>query len=167
MKALRTLATAAMCGLAGAGAAAEIELVRDGKAYELSAAPRAYIAEQLPRLFSTCSLNSRDHPQIFAARDPGARWRETAAGSHLIVRFATPLDVGHPHHGALAARQLMLGLPETHYPAPQLSRDGERVVAHTKCSGGDTIRFVCAGEIKPLMPGSYHRACDLLEEAER
>jgi len=40
-------------------------------------------------------------------------------------------------------------------------------VAHTKCSGGDTIKFVCAGEIKPLMPGSYYRMCDLLEEAER
>jgi hypothetical protein len=147
------LAAIVALGTVPAARAAEVELVRDGKRHELSAAARAHIAEQLPRLFSTCSLNSRDHPQVFAARDPAAQWRETAAGNHLIVR--------------LAARQLMLGLPDARYPEPQLSRDAERVVAHTKCSGGDTIKFVCADEIRALMPRSYRPQCDLLPSSGR
>jgi hypothetical protein len=140
---------AMIAGAAHAGAPAEIELVRGGKTYELSNAARARIAEALPRLFATCSLNSRDHPKIFAATDPDALWRATLAKDHLIVR--------------LAARELLLGLGDPRFPWPELSRDGANVVAHSKCSGGDTIKFVCAPEIKPLMPSSYDRLCRVLK----
>jgi hypothetical protein len=156
------LAAAMTVGAVHAAGPAEIALVRGGKTYELSDAARARIGEELPKLFATCSLNSREHPKIFAATDAGAMWQATLAKDHLRVRLAAPVNVGHAHQRALPARELLLGLNDPRFPWPELSRDGESVVAHSKCSGGDIIKFVCAPELKPLMPESYHRLCSVL-----
>jgi hypothetical protein len=150
---------ALMTSAAQAAGPAEIALVRGGKPQALSAAAQARIAEKLPQLFSTCSINSRDHPKIFASSDAGKTWRETEANDHLSVRFPTAIEVAPPHKPVITARQLLMGLPEQRYPAPFVSRNADSVVAHTKCSGGDMLRFVCAPDIRPLMPGSYVEQC--------
>jgi hypothetical protein len=167
MRPLLSLAVAVMVGSAEAADPAEIELVREGMRQQLSEAARARITEQMPKLFSTCSLNSRDHPRIFSSASPSATWQELQAKDHLIVRFATPLSIGHPHLPAFSARELLLGLADPRLAGPELSRNGENVVAHTKCSGGDMIKFVCAPELKPLMPASYHPLCSLLSSGRR
>jgi len=163
MKTQWLVLAAAVLANAAQAAGPEVELVRAGKPHALPAAAQARIAELLPKLFSTCSVNSRDHPKGFASSDFRAMWRETAATDHLSVRFATPIEVGHPHRPGISARQLFLGLPDANYPSPHLSRDGDSVLAHGKCSGGDTIRFVCTPELKPLMPVSYHPLCAVLK----
>jgi hypothetical protein len=140
----------------GAAHAAEVELIRDGKRQEVAKAAQARIAQQLPKLFATCSINSRHHPEIVSV----ARGAEKM--DRLVVRLDTPVNLGHPRLGAIAARELVLGLPNARYPGPFLSRNGESVVAHTKCDGGQTIRFVCAPELQALMPRSYSESCKLL-----
>jgi hypothetical protein len=152
-----------LLGPAQAEAPAEVELVRDGRQRQLSDAARAHIIGELPKLFATCSLDSRNHPATL--RDPSvAEWNALEAKDRLSIRFAAPINVGHPQHQALPARELILGLADARFPGPELSRNGESVVAHAKCSGGDLIRFVCAPEIRPLMPDSYQPLCSWLEQ---
>jgi len=155
--------------LVGASAVAappgtEVELLRGGRRVELSPAARAYFATELPRLFSTCSVNSRLHPKAFAKSSAGARLQEAQAGDHLAVRLTVARNVGHPLEAEIRASELIVGLAHhRRYPGPFLSRDGSSVVAHAKCAGGDIIRFVCAAEVKTLMPAGYHQNCDLLK----
>lgn len=164
---MKHLAAAALVVAASAFAAppgAEVELVRGGKRVELSPAARAYFAAELPRLFSTCSLDSRHRPKVFAKRDVGEMWQETQARDHLAVRLDATRNVGHPLEGAIEARELVLGLDRhPRYPEPFLSRNAKTVVAHTKCDGGAIIKFVCAPEVKPLMTQSYLENCSLLK----
>ncbi|HEX6530331.1 MAG TPA: hypothetical protein VF004_10975 [Burkholderiales bacterium] len=142
--------------MAVAAQAAEVELVRDGKPQAVSAAAQARIARDLPRLFASCSINSRHHPEIISVE------RQTDRKDRLVLRLDTPVHVGHPSLGAIVARELVVGLPKARYPGPFLSRNEGNVVAYTKCDGGQTIRFVCAPETKALMPASYLEACKLL-----
>jgi hypothetical protein len=164
MKRSPIVVVALVVGAAHAAGPAEIGLVRGGKAYELSEAARARIGEELPKLFATCSLNSRDHPQIFASSDAGTVWQDTHTKDRLTLRFAIPTNVGHPHQAGISALQLVLRLDDARFPGPQLSRNGNDVIIHSKCSGGDMIKFVCAPEIKPLMPGSYAQLCRVLRQ---
>lgn len=66
----------------------DIELVHGGKRQELSDQARLQIAERLPKLLATCSINSRDHPRIFASWNFATVWDDIEAKDHLAVRLA-------------------------------------------------------------------------------
>jgi hypothetical protein len=143
-----------------------VELVRDGTPQDLSDRARSQIADGLPKLFATCSLNSRDHRQIFTSWALGTVWEETEAKDHLRLRFARPVDL-RAGRAVIRVQQLLLGLHDPEFPGPDLSRDGAQVVAYVKCSGEGMIRFVCAPDVKAMMPASYHALCGRLPSLER
>jgi hypothetical protein len=58
-------------------------------------------------------------------------------------------------------------LHDPEFPGPDLSRHGAQVVAYVKCSGEGMIRFVCAPDVKAMMPASYHALCGRLPSLER
>ena len=149
---LHQLNVVAMVLTMGAVHAAEpigVELVHGGKRQELSDEARSQIAERLPKLFATCSINSQKYPKIFVSWSFPAVWQETAAKDHV------------------RSEELLIGLQDPKFPGPYLSREGERVTAYTKCSGIDVIRFVCAPGVKAAMPAHYHKLCVHLAEIER
>jgi hypothetical protein len=69
---------------------AGIELVRGGERQELSDQKRSRIADPLPKLFSTCSINSRDHPQTFASLSLATIWDNARARDHLTLQVRAP-----------------------------------------------------------------------------
>jgi len=153
------VAVALATGALLAAEPAEIRLVRGGKQQEMPEQARSAIAERLPQLFATCSLNSRDHPRIFESWSLATIWEDTAARDHLSLRLTAPIEVRAGGSRVILVQQLLLGLDDPKFPGPEISRHGGRVVAHTKCSGGDLIEFVCAPGVKAVMPGSYHGLC--------
>ena len=144
----------------------DIELVRSGKRQELSEQTRSAIADLLPKLLATCSLNSRDHPQIFASRGLATIWEDTEAKDHLRIQLPEPIEVRAGESRVISIQEFLVRLDDPRFPGPELSRHGERVVAHTKCSGYDVIGFVCAPGVKAVMPSSYHGLCRYLAHAE-
>ena len=144
----------------------KIELVRGGKHQEVSEQTRSAIAERLPKLFATCSLNSRDHPKIFAPWGLATIWKDTEAKDHLGIQLSEPIEVRAGNSPVISVQQFLVGLDNPQFPGPQLSRSGERVVAYTKCSGHDIIRFVCAPKVKTVMPSSYYGLCRYTERGD-
>lgn len=162
----RALLALALVGAAGVPLAdeVEIELVRGGAHLDLPPETQATIAARLPQLFGTCSLNSRRHPREFTTIDVASAWRNTLAGDHLLVRLSDPIVIGANGSSAIRARELLQGLHDPRFPGPELSRDGDQTVGWTKCSGVETIRYVCTPGIRDVMPASYHGLCQFIAE---
>jgi len=137
----------------------DVQLVRGGKNHQLSDQTRTQIADRLPKLFATCSLNSRDHPNIFASWGLTTIWVDTEAKDHLKLRLPKPIDIRTGDLPAISVREFLLGIDDPKFPGPEISRAGEDVVAYVKCSGGDAIKFVCMPEVKAVMPSAYHDLC--------
>lgn len=150
-----------------AGELIEVELVRDGKRQYLSRETQPQIVDGLAKVFGTCSLNSRDHPQIFASWDLATVWDETQAKDHLTVRFSKPVELRAGDSAIITVQQFLLGLDDPRFPGPELTRHGQSVLAYVKCSGYDEIRFVCASDIKHVMPNSYRGLCRYAAEPGR
>lgn len=148
-----------MTGTLQAAEPSEIKLVRDGKHQEVSEKTRSTIAERLPKYFATCSFNSRDHPRVFASWLPPTIWEDTEAKDHLTIHFSKPIEIRAGTSPVSSVQQILLGLDNPRFPGPELTRHGERVVAYLKCSGNDLIGFVCAPDLKAVMPSSYHWLC--------
>jgi len=142
-----------------------IDLVLDGKRQELSDQARLHILQELPELFATCAINSRDDPRIFASWSFATIWEDTETKDHLAVRFASPIEMRVRHSAVISAQEFMMGLHDPEFPGPELSRHGERVVAYVKCSGIDAIKFVCAPGVKTVMPASYDRLCRYITDS--
>ena len=137
----------------------DVTLVRDGKLVELPASLRADLSERVLRLFAACSANSRDHPRGFASLQLPAAWQEVSAKDHLKIQLSKPMALRTSDSAAFQVREFLLGLGDARFPGPHLTRLGEEVVAHGKCSGNDEIEFVCAPGIRDVMPSSYHGLC--------
>jgi hypothetical protein len=146
-----------------AAQAGEIVLVRDAKLVEMSASVQADLSKRVLKLFATCSIDSRRHPWVFKSGQPPAMWRDTLGKDHARIRLSEPMQLRTPGSKAILVEEFLLGLGEPRYPGPHLARNGDEIVAYSKCSGGDTIRLMCAPGIKELMPSSYHEPCGLLE----
>ena len=86
----------------------EIELVRGGKHQELSDQARSQIADRLPKLFATCSANSREHPRGFASSSLATIWEDTEAKDHLSVQFPKPIEIRAPDSSVIISVQLLL-----------------------------------------------------------
>ena len=84
------------------------------------------------------------------------------------VQLPKPIEIQAPDSSVIIlVQQLLLGLGDPRFPAPTLSRHGKEVVAFGKCEGGDVIRFICAPDIKAVMPSYYHGLCRYLPNSER
>ena len=144
--------------------AAQAQLVLQGKPQPVTPAAQAQIAQRLPQVMATCSLNSRDHPHIIAPANVAA-WQEMQARDHLRLQLAEPMQLrtGAGHSAAVPVREFIMALDHPRFPGPQLSRAGDDVVAYTKCSGGEVILFVCAAEIRAVMPSRYHGLCRYIQ----
>ena len=143
----------------------DVEFFRGGARQELSSQACSYVADQLPKLFATCSINSRDDPQIFGSWGLATIWEETRAKDHLVLQLASPIEIRAGRH-AVTVQHFLMGL-DSPFPGPELSRHGEQVVAYIKCSGISVMRFVCAPDLRPSMPDSYDELCSHLERLRR
>jgi hypothetical protein len=144
----------------------DVQLVRGGRNLPLSEPARSLIAEQLPKLFATCSLNSRDQPNLFASSGLTTIWADTEAKDHLRLRLAKPVEIRTVNSPAIPVQEFLLGLGDPNLPGPEVSRAGGNVVAYVKCSGADVIRFVCMPELRAAMPATYHGLCSLLGDSK-
>ena len=101
------LATISFASQAGEPQAAsvEISLVRNGKQQALTEEARTRIAEQLPKLFATCSINSRDQPQIFTSWRLPTIWEDTEAKDHLKISLGKPIDIRAGRYSTITARK--------------------------------------------------------------
>jgi len=99
---------------------------------------------------------------IFTAWRLPTIWEETAAKDHLKITLEKPVEINPGKTTPILVQQFMLGLENSTFPGPELSRSDTGVVAYTKCSGIDVMKFVCAPDIKPVMPELYNGLCPAL-----
>jgi hypothetical protein len=146
-------------GVLHAGESNDVQLVRGGRNYQLPEQTRAQVADRLPKLFATCSLNSRDYPGLFASSSMATLWTDAEAGDYVKLRLAKPMDIRIGDRPVISIQEFLLGLEDPKFPGPELSRVGDTVIAYVKCSGKEMIEFVCVAEIKAVMPDGYHELC--------
>jgi hypothetical protein len=146
--------------------AAEVTVARNRQSVSISQVARRNIIEEMPRLFATCSLNSRDHPAIFHSSNLETVWGKVQNEDHIHLRLNQVMDLELPGSRTVRVRELMLGLGEPRFPGPELSRDEQSTVAYVKCSGYELIKFVCAPGIKNVVPEAYHELCRHVDSRE-
>jgi len=145
---------------------AEVTVARNGRNVLISEVARRSIIEEMPRLFATCSLNSRDHPAIFQFWNLETAWGKVHNEDHIHLRLDRAVDLELPGSRTMRVGELMLGLGEPSFPGPELSRDERSIVAYVKCSGYELMKFVCAPGIKDVVPEAYHELCRYIDGRE-
>lgn len=129
---------------------AHVTLVTQGASVTLSEPEQAQIAKRVEALMVGCGMTSVTFPDLFAARSLPAEWQGARAGSHLYVRFPKPLVATR---GRVEISEVVIGLQDPNFIGPELSRHGEDVVGHVKCSGHRALALMCATALRPhLLP---------------
>ena len=144
----------------------EVTITRDGRSVSITEVARRSIAEGMPRVFATCSLNSRDQPEIFRSWNLETIWGKVQNEDHIHLRLDQVMDLALPGSRVARVGELIFGLGEPRFPGPELSRHEGSVVAYVKCSGYELIRFVCAPGVKGIVPEGYHELCRYVERPE-
>jgi hypothetical protein len=139
--------------------AMDVIVTRNGQNASIAEAGRQTIAQGMLRLFVTCSLNSRDHPEIFRSRNLETVWGKVLDKDHMYVRLDEVMNLELPGSRTVPVQEMILGLAEARYPGPEVSRHEGSIVAYEKCSGFELIRFVCTPGIKEIVPERYHELC--------
>ena len=139
--------------------AAEVIVTRNGQNTSIAEAGRQVIAQGMLGLFASCSLNSRDYPEIFRSRNLETVWGKVLHKDHVYVRLDEAMNLELPGSRTVPVGEMILGLAEARYPGPELSRHDGSMIAYEKCSGYELIRFVCTPGIKEVVPERYHELC--------
>jgi hypothetical protein len=131
--------------------AAQVTLLAQGAPVALSEAERLRIARRVEELMVGCAMSSATEPGLFGATSLPAEWQKTRAGSHLYVRFSTPLLTRRTQ---VPITEVAIGLQDPSFIGPELTRHGDAVVGHVKCNGHRALALMCATAIRPhLLPG--------------
>lgn len=134
-----------------AGAGAHVALIAQGAPVTLSGLEQSQIAKRVEVLMVGCAMTSVTFPELFAARSLPAEWESARAGSHLYVRFPTPLLATR---GRVQISEVVIGLEDPRLIGPELARHGEDVVGHVKCDGHRALALMCATALRHhLRPG--------------
>jgi hypothetical protein len=135
---------------------AQVTLVAQGAPVALSEPEQSQIAKRVAALMVGCGMTSVTFPDLFAARSLPAEWQGARAGSHLYIRFTTPLLT---RRDRTEISEVVIGLQDPSFIGPELSRHGEDVVGHVKCSGHRALALMCATALRGhLLPGQA-RSC--------
>ena len=128
-----------------------VALIRDGSAVALSEPGQSQIARRAKALIVGCAITSVADPDLFAARALAKEWQDLRARSHIYVRFPTPLRA---ERGGVQISEVVVGLEDPSFIGPELTRHGDQVVGHVKCSGHRALALMCAPSVRPhLLPG--------------
>lgn len=139
-----------------------VSLRKGGEVIALPGPAQKAIADQVRELASTCNFNSVKHSRLFERRDARAEWSEVASQSHLHVRYRAPFSVPAGSEDAIVASEVLIGLTAENFIGPELTRHGETVALHVKCSGHRALQLMCMPELAPHLPAAYRRNCHLL-----
>ncbi len=120
----------------------------------------------MPRLFATCSLNSRDQPAIFHSWNLETAWGKVQNEDHIHLSLDQVVNLELPGSRVVRVGELILGLGEPRFPGPELSRHEGSIVAYVKCSGYELMKFVCAPGIREVVPEAYHELCRHVDSRE-
>jgi len=138
----------------GAGAVdigTDVTLIRDGSVVALTEPGQSQIARRAKALIVGCAITSVADPDLFAARALAKEWHDLRARSHIYVRFPTPLRA---ERGGVQISEVVVGLEDPSFIGPELTRHGDQVVGHVKCSGHRALALMCAPSVRPhLLPG--------------
>ncbi|MFI5375027.1 MAG: hypothetical protein ACHQ8D_10395 [Candidatus Rokuibacteriota bacterium] len=145
-----------LVGAEGTDPGTGVTLTRDGAAVVLSEAERSQIARRVEALIVGCAITSVTAPDLFAARALGKEWQDVRAGSHLYVRFPTPLRA---ERGRVQISEVVVGLEDPSFIGPELSRYDNQVVGHVKCSGRRALALMCAPPVRSHLLARQRANC--------
>jgi hypothetical protein len=134
-----------LAGVVSADVGIEVTLIRDGSSITLSEAEQSQIARRVETLMVGCAITSVTAPDLFAARALAKEWQDVRAGSHLYVRFPTPLRA---ERGGVEISEVVVGLEDPSFIGPELSRHGDQVVGHVKCDGLRVLALMCMPPVR-------------------
>jgi hypothetical protein len=137
-----------------------VTFTQQGAAIPLSAQEQSEIAERVRSLIVGCAINSVSEPRLFSERTLAREWQETRAGSHLYVRFPEPLQ---SMRSAVRVSEVAIGFSDPNFIGPELSRDGEEVVGHVKCSGHRALALMCATVVRPHLSPGQRSSCAVFD----
>jgi len=119
---------------AAAETVATVRAVRGGL-IELDAETQARVAAWAMKFLSSANFNTANHPDVLkqTVTHIHQRYRDTAAGDHLVVTFSDPSTV-ETVGGRIVCREIIVGLARPdQFPSALFTVDDEgRVVAHEK-----------------------------------
>jgi hypothetical protein len=134
-----------LAGVVSANVGIEVTLIRDGSSITLSEAEQSQIARRVETLMVGCAITSVTAPDLFAARALAKEWQDVRAGSHLYIRFPTPLRA---ERGGVEISEVVVGLEDPSFIGPELSRHGDQVVGHVKCDGLRVLALMCMPPVR-------------------
>ena len=149
-----------LAGAEGADPGSGVTLIRDGAAVVLSEAERSQIARRVEALIVGCAITSVTAPDLFAARALEQEWQDVRARSHLHVWFPTPLRA---ERGGVQISEVVVGLEDPSFIGPELSRHGDQVVGHVKCSGHRALALMCASPVRPHLLARQRGSCAIYD----
>jgi hypothetical protein len=128
---------------------------------ELAAADAQPLAPKIRWLVDSCSVNSIDHPNVFAGRDPIVSWDQARAAPHLLARFEKPFAVnGRGTREPILVSEALVPL-QVRGPYWYTRRDGI-VVQHTKCLPRPIGAVLCGPAVRPHLDPEDVKVCDLI-----
>jgi hypothetical protein len=145
-----------LAGMAGADIGTDVTLIRDGSAITLSEAEQSQIARRVETLIVGCAITSVRDPDLFATRALAKEWQDVRAGSHLYVRFPTRVRA---ERGGVEISEVVVGLEDTSFIGPELSRHGDQVVGHVKCDGLRALALMCRPPVRPHLLARQRANC--------
>jgi len=137
-----------------------VTMIKDGSAVALSEVERSQIARRVEALIVGCAITSVTAPDLFATRALAEEWQEVRAGSHLHVRFPTPLRA---ERGGVQISEVVVGLEDPSFIGPELSRHGRPVTGHVKCSGLRALALMCAPPVRPHLLPRQRTSCTVYD----
>jgi len=149
-----------LAGVVGADIGADVTLIRDGSAITLSEPEQSQVARRVETLIVGCAITSVTAPDIFAARALAKEWQDVRAGSHLYVRFPTPLRA---ERSGVEISEVLVGLEDPSFIGPELSRHGDQVVGHVKCDGLRALALMCRPPVRPHLLARQRANCSVYD----
>jgi hypothetical protein len=139
-----------------------VTFTKGGATVSLAEADQSQIADRVRTMMTACSISSVSEPAIFKDHDLNKDWADTRAGSHLYVRFPETLKTRH----GLPFSEVAISFEEPTFIGAQLTRNGDDVVGHVKCSGLHALELMCATALRKQLSAGQERACAVYDRVK-
>jgi hypothetical protein len=139
-----------------------VELTVSGRPVVLENAAAVDLAQRVKAAVSTCELNSIETPDApwVPKPSPSAKWASVMATGHLYVAYPDEFSVISWSGKAHPVSEVLLGIgARDDLLGPTLTRTGERVVKHAKCSGTAFLRIQCSEPLVSVLGETYKSNC--------
>jgi hypothetical protein len=137
-----------------------VSFTTHGAAVALTEAEQAPIAERVRTLMVGCAITSVSEPGLFEGRDLAKEWANVRSRSHLYVRFPEPVQT---ERGAVRFLEVAISFEEPNFIGLELTRNGDEVVGHVKCSGQHSLALMCTTALRERLSAGQERACTVYD----